>query len=275
MTRSRRINGGLWLMVVILGFLIVASFALYYSLTGQFTLGDVNVIALMPGEGGKGETPTLKPAPGDTTGEQWEVHTDIDLFQSTYTNKQGEVIVKSEDGAAVIAPGTSNSYRFSLKNTGHLSMDFKMTLSGLFALFGSDLPFEIRLRSGGRWLAGNEETWVTPDSLSSLEIKDTVGAGRYVNYVLEWRWPYEGSSPLLSDLNDTMLGDHGTLDDLNFDLKINTVATITEGAVTTSTSGWVILTDLIPAPVLYAILALLVLAILAGLIGVLFFRGNL
>ncbi len=264
--KQSNILGGIWLLVVLLLLLVFASGVLLYSILGSFSDGEYNVIALVPVGEENGELP--EPSISED-GETWEFDRSIDLFKTTYTNANGEITVEAANGDKVIAPGTANTFYFSLKNTGNISMDFTMTLEGLFTLHEVGLPFEVRLRSGDTWLVGDEDTWLTPDALESVAVDGTIERGNYINYTLDWRWPYEGDDEQdkqLSDLNDTLIGSEGGTADVNFTLNINTVATITEGALPVNQNGLVMLSELINPWVLYILLALVILAAGGGIV---------
>ncbi len=264
-------NNGVWILVALLSVLILASGVLLYSIIGSFSDGEANVIALMPNPDGEGKTPTLKPVVGE--GEEireddghWECSNSVDLFLTTYTNANGEIIAESANGEKIIAPGTSHTFHFSLKNTGNISMDFTMRLEGLFSLADQGLPFEVRLRSGAIWLVGDEMTWLSPDALEGVAVTNTLTRGEYLSYTLEWRWPFEGDDEqdrLLSDLNDTLAGDRSGDTDVDFSLNIHTFATVTEGALPVNQNNWIMLTEMIDPVLLYILLGL----IMAGAAG--------
>ncbi len=264
---SSGILGGIWLLVVLLLLLVMASGTLLYSILGSFSDGEYNVIALVPTEdeaGGELLPPTLS-----EDGETWEFDRSIDLFKSTYTNAEGEIIAQSTNGDKIIAPGTENTFYFSLKNMGNISMDFTMTLEGLFALADTELPIEVRLRSGDEWLVGDEDTWLTPDAVGSLALDGTLERGKYMLYTLDWRWPYEGDDAQhqqLADLNDTLIGSEGNISEINFTLNINTVATITEGALPMNQNGLIMLSEMINPWLLYILLTLVILGTGGGVV---------
>ncbi len=84
----------------------------------------------------------------------WEIETSVDLFQTAYANKDGAFTVQSGDGEKIIAPGTANAYDFSLKNTTDMSMDYTMSVRSVFDFSNRELPMQVRLRSGDRWILG-------------------------------------------------------------------------------------------------------------------------
>ena len=171
---------------------------------------------------------------------QWQVNTDIDLFKTAYANDKGEITVKSQKDDKLFAPGTSKEYEFSLKNTGNISLDYSMRLDSMFTLLNHDLPMQVRLRSGDRWILGSENSWVYAESLSGIVETGTVDANKYVIYTFEWQWPFENDTDdnlALNDLNDTIIAEAAVTQDVIFKLSIETQSVATPGAVPVNGSG--------------------------------------
>ncbi len=253
----------IWLLAVLFLLLALATTLLVYSMIDAFSKPDYNIISLIPEADGKGEAPEPSPTPG---GDGLEAYSSIDLFKNLYTNVFGQVVAQSATGEKIIAPGLSNSFTFSLKNTGKISMDFTMTLEGIFSHKEQDLPFEIRLRSGNTWLLGDELTWVSVDALKDVEIKNTIDYGKYINYVLEWRWPYEGNNEQdkqLADLNDTLLSFAPQGRPVQFALNIHTLSTITEGAIPAEPTNYEKFLEKIPPMPVLILLIILILGAIA------------
>lgn len=240
---------GVWLLAGILVLLILLSFALLASALKGLTTGERDVIALTPEEAPDGffssafyqqakEDPELNASDDKVS---WETNTDVDLFKTAYLDPEGKLItVQSGDDTKVIAPGTTNDYRFSLKNTGNVSLDYTLGLEGTFELSDKKLPFEVRLKRGNDWVVGTEDTWSTIDELNEAVEKDTLAVGKYVIYTLEWQWPYEfGQDDMLflNDINDTAIGDAAAEMNANFHLTITTTSEVTPGAVAMDENG--------------------------------------
>lgn len=169
---------------------------------------------------------TVKPFnPGfqsSSDGAVWTTNTMVDIFKSSYQNKQGQFSVKSEDGVKIIAPGTSNSFVFKLQNTGDVPLDYAVDID-TFTSDGYTLPVQARLsRYDGKWVLGDEKHWDSVDNLNEAFDTDTLAAGSYTYYTLDWRWKFDGN-----DEWDTMLGDVADYNDINLTIQINTSATET------------------------------------------------
>lgn len=171
---------------------------------------------------------------------QWETSTSVDLFKTAYTNENGEITVQSSNGDKLIAPGTSNDYTFTLKNTGNISLDYTLNMSCVFQMEHTDIPIQIRFRKGNTWLVGDEDTWKDTSALDNLSEKDTLGVNRYVSYTLEWQWTFENDEidmMIATDVFDTTLGNAAVTQNMDFHLNIETQSEVTPGAVPTDANG--------------------------------------
>lgn len=166
--------------------------------------------------------------------KQWKKTTEVDLFDVSYANDTGEITVKSSGTDKVIAPGTANDYEFSLKNTGNISLDYVLSLDSLFSMQEWEIPIQVRLRSGARWIKGGENEWIPVGEMKGIVEGGALEVNQYKTYTLQWRWPFEiGTAEELvqNDLNDTSLGNHAVGEDVNFRLTITVQTEITPGAV--------------------------------------------
>ena len=150
----------------------------------------------------------------------WASQTDIEIFQISYENGSGQVTVNSQQGDKVLAPGTENTYRFTLENTGNVALDYELTMEAYFS--HTDTPIPIRARVvdwQGNYLAGSETEKADVLELNSVRQTGTL-SGRYVApYTLEWEWPFEQN-----DAYDTMLGNLAVEEDITLTVVIRTVA---------------------------------------------------
>lgn len=152
----------------------------------------------------------------------WTTNTQVEIFRISYENGEQSITVKSDNGEAVIAPGTSNSYTFKLKNTGDVALDYTVTLDAYFAPGDAAIPVSCRLgRYDGRWVVGNSESYADAAALDAAQDQATLGAGKYVYYTLDWLWPFESGN----DEMDTMLGNLAEEQDLTFTIVIKTTGT--------------------------------------------------
>lgn len=284
--KSKNHNVSIWLIACVLILLILASFAVLASSLKGLTSKEKEVIALSSNKEPNGffslfykhakEEPELDTYDDNAS---WETTTDVDLFKSSYLDPDGKLItVESKDGSKVIAPGTGNDYHFSLKNTGNVSLDYTLSLKGIFELSNRNLPFEVRLKKDNEWVVGTDDAWSTVDKLNEVVEKDTLLVGKYVGYTLEWQWPYESGEDdilFLNDINDTAIGDASAEMDVNFRLIINVVAEATPQAVAMDENGNVLYEESINPSALVAGLSMLTGGLLGLLLLLLFWRRRI
>ncbi len=280
--KMRHIWRNIWIVVLLLLIAIMLTLMLLTPVLGKLVKGDRNIIPLTyDGDReifNKGVASYIRvdAEPAMITYDdkvQWTVNTDIDLFKTTYVGDGGEITVESSKGDKIIAPGTSDEYEFTLKNTGNLSLDYKMLIDSEFALFSRDLPMRVRLRCGDRWIIGGKDSWVDTDSLSEVAESGTLAVNQYVTYTFEWQWPYEigaDDAGILNDLNDTAIAQAAADQDVTFNLSITTESVATPGAVPVSSDGielveplvlWNVLSRIV-FPLLFILGILLILLIL-------------
>ncbi|SHI06913.1 Carboxypeptidase regulatory-like domain-containing protein [Sporobacter termitidis DSM 10068] len=87
-----------------------------------------------------------------------------------------------------LAPGMKGSYRFTVDNAANAFpvrclVDF---IADDTLPEGHKLPLRFRLRANGKYVAGGDNTWLSPGALGRVE---TLRGGSAVTYTLEWYWP--------------------------------------------------------------------------------------
>lgn len=246
---SNKLNNHILLpIVLLLIILILASSAFLGAVLKGRAGNEENVIALFPGDKISSSAASVdyvpaKLKPGFKAYDNklsWDTKTDVDLFKKAYENKYGEQTVKSNNSDKIIAPGTSNTYSFSLKNTGNVDFDYKMNLKSVFKLDSADLPILVRLYDGENWLAGNKDNFIPANKLNDIEVDGTLKVGKYITYTLEWEWQFENDDAdllILQNVNDTLAGNISANADTEFDLTINTTAEVQPNAVATDENG--------------------------------------
>ena len=215
-------------MAAITALLLAATGAVVAMRIGGFLPADADVLFLTPREPN-----------ADTTDESkdWDDNTSVEIFSAEYKNAAGEVVVKSlVDDEAIIAPGTENSYKFYLKNTGNVALDYSILLDPKFKIDYKDaslegMPFEVRVSNQhGEFLIGTETEWVNMDDVEPVVDQGIVGKNSYYSYLLEWRWVFESGD----DKRDTMLGNLSVEKPVAMTLDIGTTA---EESIRTNATG--------------------------------------
>lgn len=163
--------------------------------------------------------PDFKASDGKTV---WNAETKVEIFRISYVNGEQVVTVNSNNGKKVIAPGTENAYTFKLKNTGNVALDYQVEVDAYFTPADISIPITGRLsRYDGKWIVGGNDVYESVSLLDAAEDKDTLGAGKYTYYTLDWLWPFESGN----DEQDTILGNLAMNQDLLFTIVIKTTAT--------------------------------------------------
>lgn len=153
----------------------------------------------------------------------WSAETEVEIFRISYDNENGDITVKNNAGSndALIAPGTSNEYIFTLENTGDAPLDYTMTMEAWVGGTELWLPVKASVRDyNNRYLLGSPTQSEDVLELNSVRDDGVLGAGRLAVYTLEWEWPFEWGN----DEYDTMLGNLAADNDLTLTIKINTTA---------------------------------------------------
>ena len=155
----------------------------------------------------------------------WQGETDIEIFRISYRNGAGQVTVRSENGEKIIAPGTENTYRFTLENTGNVALDYTLQMEAWFGEAGDANPTTIPVLARvtdykGNYLAGSAGAKDDVLALNRVSQKGSLSKGYTAPYTLEWEWPFEGD-----DAYDTLLGNLATDEDITLTIRISTTAT--------------------------------------------------
>lgn len=150
----------------------------------------------------------------------WGMDTQISIFETSYSDENGNVVVKSNGGNNVIAPGLEGSYEFQIKNLGNIAVDAETEVNigvEIHSLDYTNLPIEFRfIDYQGNNLLG--DGWVSADKIGDCVSNFTVGNNSYIYYILDWRWAFESGK----DEFDTLLGNF-TIDSM-IKLTVNIAA---------------------------------------------------
>ena len=150
----------------------------------------------------------------------WEGQTQVEIFRVSYENGEGKITVQSGKGDKVIAPGTSNDYAFTLKNTGKESLDYTLEMEAYFSNEEFAIPVVVRLLDyQGTYLLGDGDNYTDVLDLNQVNESGSLSAGYIAPYTLQWQWPFEGD-----DAYDTLLGNMAVDEDLTLTIVIRTVA---------------------------------------------------
>ncbi len=152
----------------------------------------------------------------------WQTDTKVNIFETLYGNESKGVIAKSSDGSKIIAPGTGNTYRFTLDNTGKFPLDYTLSFESKQEGYTSPVPVEARIYDEkGEFCFGSDEEWKGIEKISEAEDKNSLKSGESLTYTLEWRWLFDGNDDL-----DTFMGNQSAESPVTLTLGIKTVAEI-------------------------------------------------
>ncbi len=250
MQKSNRLKSKrIWLSVLVIFICVAVSTVVLTDKIGSYLLDDTGAIPLISEiredtatvnttqnadlqSNTSSETASRQPQSSKTPGFEasddtavWTTDTQVEIFRVSYVNGEQVITVSNDNGDKLIAPGTENSYTFKLKNTGNVALDYTVSVDAYFTPGDIVIPITGRIsRYDGQWIAGDKNTYVDVKALDSAEDKDTLSAGRYSYYTLEWLWPYESGNDEL----DTLLGNMAVDQDLIFTVVITTTAAESE-----------------------------------------------
>lgn len=204
--------------------------------------------------------PGLEVEDGQTV---WTTNTQVEIFKISYENGESVITVQSDDGSKIIAPGTENSYTFKLKNTGNAALDYAVDVDAYCSPAEISIPITGRIsRYDGTWIVGGQDSYAEISALDMASDSDTLGAGRYTCYTLDWVWPFEGGDDEL----DTLLGNMAAEQDVTFTIVIKTTAAESEnpdggGGIITPDTGdsadftlWIVLAICSLAVIIFLVL---------------------
>ena len=153
----------------------------------------------------------------------WQTMTDVEIFKVTYDEK-GDISVDGTDDK-VFAPGTGNSYKFVLENTGETPIEYTMEVEAFFSNEDVFIPIETKFHDyeGNYYVGGEGNSWEPALELNNVRKTEELDVGRHRTFTLDWQWAFEGSTEG-GDVYDTMLGNMAVDEDLELTIIIRTVA---------------------------------------------------
>ncbi len=259
MRRSQKLNIGIWVMSVIIILLFLATTGILAMRLGGYLPADADVISLI----------ALDPSfeVGDDTKQEWNTYEAIELFKTEYSNEKGEVTVKSANGNAVIAPGTENSYKFYIRNTGKVPLDYEINLTATLKLNGlweslEHFPICVRVSDqDGNYLLGSQHKWIPVEEAQDTKLvsKGLLSKQSYYAYLIEWKWDYESGN----DAFDTAIGSLSAKNYVSVAFDVETKAMQSTGAAGGEQGTADVTTLLITLALILLLLTLLLILLLS------------
>lgn len=161
----------------------------------------------------------------------WSTSTDINIFKIQYDNNGDmKYTVNSSNSDKVVAPGTENTYMFTLRNDAKQNMKYTLVVEASFSNAEYKIPVEAKLYDySGKYIAGTADTWVPVLELNATE-EGNLSAGNIADYTLRWQWPFERTEESgleANDAYDTLLGNMvANGEDISLNITIRTIAEI-------------------------------------------------
>lgn len=163
----------------------------------------------------------------------WSENSDVTIFKTSEVNENGDVVVESNNGDKIIAPGMEGNYRFEIKNLGKFAVDTTTLVSAKLTVNDEvfeNAPIEVRF-TNYKGESVTEGGWINVNELTEFYDELTIAKRSYVYFNLDWRWVYEGSNDEL----DTLLGNLSVDNDVKFTVSI--VASATRSGDKNATGG--------------------------------------
>lgn len=175
---GRRLLARVWTCVLALALLAVLSVSSVGAYAATYASRDPQVLFLDAASG-------------------QEVTQTMDLFQNAYVNAQGQTVVASEDGSKVVAPGTSGSYSFAVRNSGGQPATYRVWAETTQDGATIAIPLDVALTSGS-------------STCANLADAGELEPGNSAIYAISWQWPFEegktAADLAATDSRDTALG---------------------------------------------------------------------
>lgn len=162
----------------------------------------------------------------------WNENTEITIFETSKVNDNGDVVVESNNGEKIIAPGMEGNYRFEIKNLGKFAVDTTTIVTCKFTVNDEvyeNCPIEVRFTNyrGENVTKGG---WINVNEITNFMDELTVGKKSYIYFDLDWRWCFDGDDEL-----DTLLGNLSCDNDVR--LSVGIVAAATRSGDKDATGG--------------------------------------
>ncbi len=237
--KKSNITAWIWITALLLVMTLLITSVLTAIILYRQEVGTDVIISLSPDRKEEGKYKTFyKPAEVhsgadvETDGKAWEADTEINLFKSSYLNDGGEATVSAANGDKVIAPGTTNAFKFALKNTGNVVLKYTVGIKGLSGLTDKNLPVFVRMRRGADYVIGTESEWVKMTEVKDVVYSSEIKVGKADVYETEWQWPFDGNDDI-----DTVFGNLKIDVESDFNMTITTVAEEILGAAAEDEEG--------------------------------------
>ena len=119
------------------------------------------------------------------------------FIDTAYVNSEGQTVVAGSDGSKVMAPGTSGSYEFAVRNSGGQPASYRVWAETEQDGTTKVIPLQVSLTSG-------------QSVCQNLADAGQLEPGKSAIYSIAWQWPFEegqtAEARAASNVRDTALG---------------------------------------------------------------------
>ena len=151
----------------------------------------------------------------------WKTMTEVNIFKISYENGEKKITVIGGDSDEVIAPGTDNKFKFKIQNDADFNIDYLVTAEAFYSDSEKPIPINVRFSDEkGIYFLGTETGMLPVMELNKLNFKRTLSSRSYLNYFLEWEWPFESGN----DEYDTFLGNEAVDEDVTLTIVLSVLA---------------------------------------------------
>ena len=199
----------------------------------------------------------------------WNITNDIDVFNETFWNEDGNLYIENTKGKKVLAPGSKGSYSFKVYNAGEITLNYTLDINAFLEIDNkkvelSKIPLRIRIKDNdNNYYLGDEKSWVTLIELDSFLQENYLKSEDSDNYILEYSWLTK------SNQYDTLLGKMAKVNDISLVIQINTLST----SDSIANEGIPVFKDLSNNDYSLWIILILVFMVLLG-IGIYYYRNK-
>ncbi len=147
----------------------------------------------------------------------WTNTAQVDIFDHNDDAVKTDGTGSADD---VIAPGTENTYTYSLLNELDSQLEYTMVVSAANDT-EYEIPVQVQLLDGnGNSISGD---WLYLSEFADVTDNGTISASSDVTYSIRWKWDFEGDNAD-SDVYDTYLGDTAVNEEISCHIDIKIVA---------------------------------------------------
>ncbi len=196
MYKKRKIKSRIYfVLTMILILLLILFFANYGKIVALMQMGNIDIFDIIISDCEKNGTCDDKVL-GDT-----DINDSNSNTNSNTNSNSNKLSVYDERGdyryqkkinifsnpdfgmKQIIAPGSSNIYRFFIKNSNKFDIQYSIKMSEENEY---NINIKYRLKQDEEYIIGNDDTWVTANEL--IVEKAELSSKSIVPYVLEWKW---------------------------------------------------------------------------------------